>query len=628
MSYGYMGKILRIDLTQGKAAAEEPSDKFYRKYIGGPGIGAYYLLNEMKAGIDPLGPDNILVFTAGILTGTVGPAVPRYTVMAKSPLTGAIGKSEAGGFWGPMLKRAGFDAVVIEGKSPEPVYIFINDNIVEIRSASNLWGKTTKECQEIIKGELGSNVCVAQIGPGGENLVRYANICNDLTHFNGRNGLGAVMGSKNLKAIAVNGTGKVSCNNEEQVREIARYTAKTMKDNPLSWGLHVTGTPIGIGGNNAAGVLPTENWAKSVFDGAEKIGTDSMEKIELKPDGCYACPIRCKRVVEVKTESLQVDPDLGGPEYETLAALGSNLGIDDLNLISKANELCNKYTIDTISTGMTISFAMECFEKGLLTLEDTGGMRLTFGNSEVLLPIIEKIAFRKDFGYILAEGSARMAEKMGKSVQKFLLSVKGQEIPMHDPRFKTGLGLQYALSDTGAEHWTAQHDQLYSTPDSFSLKSLEPLGIHEAVETTDISYRKVRAFYYTHLMVMMFETLGFCSFGLAPRSVLPVQKLFDLVRAVTGWDTSMWELMKAGERVSNMLRSFNVREGFGRNDDILPDRMFEPIANGPKAGKCVLDRDAFNNAVGIYYQMAGWDVEGKPLPGKLYELDIGWVIGK
>jgi aldehyde:ferredoxin oxidoreductase len=623
MAFGYTGKILVVDLTAGTVTIDEQNETFYRKYLGGIGFSAYYALKYIKPGVDPLGDDNVLIFAPGLLTGTLAPAVPRYTVTAKSPLTGAIGKSEAGGFWGPELKMAGFDALIVKGKAPKPVYLQIRDGVCEIVDAAHLWGLKTDECQAAIKSEFDKKARVAQIGPGGENQVLFANIVNELAHFNGRNGLGAVMGAKNLKAVAVRGTGKVDCFDGELVKDATRWVAKNMNDHPLAYGLHRSGTPGGLTTVNAGGLLPTRNWQENTFEGAEDISAESLETILVNRKGCYSCPIRCKRVVQVERDDFSVDPALGGPEYETLACLGSNLGIRDIALVSKANELCNKYTLDTISFGMTLSFAMECFEKGLLTVEDTGGLELTFNNNELLLPLIEMTALKVGFGAKLALGSARLAAEIGNGAEKLLLTVKKQEVPAHDPRGKSGVGMMYALSSHGADHWVAMHDTLYVEKGSIGLDSIAPLGIVDPVAALDLGERKVALFYYTHLMTMMYDCLGVCVFGYASRSVVSLEKTMALVKAVTGWDTSLWEMMKCGERASVMMRLFNAREGFDAKDDILPEKFYNNLSTGPLTGKNKMDRVAFADALNGYYQMAGLDENGHPVASKVSELGLG-----
>ncbi len=625
---GFVGRILHVDLTKAKFLIEEPSPSFYRTYMGGQGIALYHLLKNQKLNCDPLGPDNTLVFSAGLLAGTMSPCAPRYVVCAKSPLTGALGRSDSGGNWGPFLKRAGFDAIVVKGRAKRPVYLWIHEGEAELRSAESLWGKDTGDCQQRIQEELGrKNVSVLQIGPAGENLVRFAAICNNLAHYNGRSGLGAVMGSKNLKAIVVRGDEKVDVENPSRIAEIFRWVSRNWENHPLAGPLGKRGTPATIGAFNSAGALPTRNWDESFFDRAASIGVDELEKELLQGrQGCFACPVRCKRVVACNTESLTIDPKYGGPEYETLASFGSNCGIDDIAVISKANELCNRFTIDTISAGMTISFAMKCFEEGIIGKDQTDGLELRFGNKEVLLPLLEKIARREGIGRTLADGSRAASQVFGQGSERFLLQVKGQELPMHDPRVKSGLGLQYTLSTNGPDHWFAQHDPFFAKENAPGLSSLAPLGLFEPIEATELGPRKVRLIYYSSIFNSVLDLLGACNFGYVVRSIIPLATMQELVSAATGWETSLWELMKAGERAIVMSRYFNAGEGFSRKDDVLPEKFFKPIANGPLAGTGAMDKNAFDRAVQIYYSMAGLDAEsGKPNPGKLYELGLWWL---
>jgi aldehyde:ferredoxin oxidoreductase len=626
MAYGFMGKIIRIDLTNQKIKIEEPDEIFYRTYMGGKGFVAYYLLKEVQPGIDPLSPDNKLIFATGVLTGVSVAGMPRFAVGAKSPLTGGYGQSEAGGFWGPELKKAGYDGIIIEGKSQEPIYLYINNDDIQIKSAEHLWGRETGEAQELIRRELGDDkIRIAQIGPGGENLVRYACILNELKHANGRNGLGAVMGSKKLKAIAVRGTKTIQIADHDKVKDIRkRYLAMYM-ENPLSRGLYELGTTGGLTSLNANGILPTTNFVNGEFEGAEQISGVAIEKTLLKKrEGCYACPILCKRGVEVDEDKIKVDIKYGGPEYETVAGFGSLCEVDDLKIIAKANELCNRYGIDTISTSCSIAFAMECFVKGILTKDDVDGIDLTFGNGQAVLQMIEKIVRREGLGDILAEGTARSAAKIGKGSEKFSLTVKNQELPMHDPRGKVGMTLSYAVSETGADHMLAGHDTLF-TQKGFILDAVAPLGILEPLNKMDLSHKKVRMFTYLQQWWSFFNMAGICDFGPAPRGSMPVADVVELVRATTGWDTSLWEIMKAGERSINMARIFNLKAGYTKEDDTLPDRLFEPLQNGRLKGNAI-SRDDFKEAILMYYSMMGWDEEGIPSKAKLYELGLGWLV--
>jgi len=619
---GYCGKIIRIDLSAGTIKIEVPGEEIYRKYMGGKGFCAYYLLKELSAGIDPLSEENKLIFATGILTGVSVAGMSRLIIAAKSPLTGGYGQSEAGGYWGPELKKAGYDALIVEGKATSPVYISIRDENITICPAEHLWGKETGESQDIIRKELGDELTrVALIGPGGENLVKYACIINELKHANGRNGLGAVMGSKNLKAIAVKGTKKIPFANEQKIREIAAKTASKVMEHPLSRSLNLLGTAGGLMGLNAGGILPTNNFINGEFSEAEKLSAETMNNNLLKKrEGCYACAIRCKRVVEYSGHEFSVEARYGGPEYETIGSFGSLCGISNLEMIAKAHEMCNRYAIDTISTGVTIALAMECFEKGLITKDDTDGIELRYGNWQAVLELIERIAARNGFGNILADGAARFAHQLGPEAEKKAMQVKNQELPMHDPRGKVGLALSYALSETGADHMIIGHDPLFSQK-GLIMDSLAPLGLHEPLDTRDFSFKKVRVFVYLQQWWSFLNIAGACFFGPVPRGLIPVMDVIALFKACTGWDTSLWEAMKAGERADNLTRLFNLREGFTDKDDTLPQRLFEPLENGKLQGVSI-NRKEFNEALALYYQMVGWTEDGTPTKGKLYELGL------
>lgn len=631
MSYGYTGNILHIDLSSRKHWIENPPENFYRTYWGGRALALYYMLKQMKPHTDSLSPDNLLIFAPGVLTGTPAPAMPRYTVCAKSPLTGAQGEAEAGGWWGPELKKAGFDALIIKGSSSTPVYLYIKDGKIEIKDATHLWGKDTGTTQKIIRKELADDkIRIAQIGPAGENLVRFANIVNELKHFNGRNGLGAVMGSKKLKAIAVRGTKPINLYNKERVSQITKEITKRVMDNPLSRGLRELGTPGVVRPFYEAGCLPSYNWTTGYFKEGESLTAEIYNKTILKrTEGCYACPIRCKRVAEVNESDLKVDPAYGGPEYETIASLGSLCGISDLKYIAKANELCNKYTMDTISTGMVIAFAMQCRQEGLLTKKDTGGIELTFGNKEAVLKIIEKIAHREGLGDLLSQGSYLAAQKIGKGAEKFIHQVKRQEIPMHDPRLKTGVGLQYALSDYGADHMKAAHDPFFKDQDSVGVKEMKGLGILEPVSPTDIGEKKVTLFKLLDIYWTVFDILGVCDFGYVPRSVGTMEELLEIIRSATGWRTTWFELMKVGERSINMARIFNYREGFTSQDDTLPEVFFQDFKGGPLDGKLAINKEDFEKAIRLRYELMGWNPDkGIPTTAKLIELGLDWLVNE
>ena len=625
---GVNGKILKVDLSRQDYTVDEHGDKFYRKYVGGRGIALYYMHKELDPSVEPYSPDNMLVFAGSILVGAQGPAIPRLTVCGKSPLTGGFGESEAGGFWAPELKQAGFDAVVVTGKAESPVYLWIKNGEVEFRDACKLWGKVTGEVQETIREDLGDErIHVAQIGPGAENQVRYGNITNKLGHFNGRCGLGAVMGSKNLKALAVRGTQGIELANKDEVMELNRWVAKEGMDIPVAARLHESGTWSATRGNQEAGALPTKNWHKSQFDGVDDIDDESWQESYAKEGrGCFACPIRCKRVVEVDEDDIQVDPAYGGPEYETVGAIGSLLEVDSKKVIAKANELCNKYTIDTISTGMSIAFAMDCYENDLLSREDCDGLELEFGNEDVVLPMIKKIANREGIGDLLAEGTMVAAQKIGQGAEKYVHHVKGQEAPMHDPRVKTGVGMQYALSNYGADHMKAPHDTDFAREDSYGLQSLKPIGLYDTVDPLAIDSEKVRLFYNLELYWTLIDITGCCCFGYVPSGPVSIEKMLDLIKAVTGEYISLRELMDAAERSIDMARVFNNKIGFTPEDDKLPDKFFENFADGPHEGEGAIDKEDFREAVELYYEMMGWDPKtAKPKKAKLVKMGIDWI---
>lgn len=619
MLYGYNGEILRVDLSRGAISQERPGEDFYRHYIGGRGFICYFLLRELGFGEDALSPKNKLIFATGAVTGAPI-AGGRNSVGGKSPLTNGYGDTEVGGYWGAELKHAGYDAIIIDGKSPHPVYLWIEDGKVEIKDARHLWGKTTAECQKLIQQELGdSGVCIAQIGLAGENLVRYACLINDLSHAGGRTGMGAVMGSKNLKAVAVRGHQKLALSDARAVSSLARWVRDNFKLDKFSGGLSKNGTAGGLMALNVAGGLPTRNFQQGVFDRADKISSQAVNSsILIGRRGCYACPIRCKPEVAV-AEPYNVDPIYGGPEYETLASLGSNCGIDNLEAIAKGNELCNAYGLDTISTGANIAFAMECFERGILTEKDCSGLKLNFGNAQAMVQLIEMIAKKEGIGELLADGVARAALVIGNGAENFALHIKGQELPMHEPRFKPGMGVGYTISPTGADHCHNIHDSLYTKRPTVVRARLEAWGILEPLPCQDLSPAKVRILVSGSQWQHTLNCLVFCLF--VP---LNPEQIADLVAGITGWDTSVSELMKVGERCVNMARAFNIRQGMSRGDDYLPHRFFTPFTNGPLKGVSI-DQRELDQAIDTYYAMVSWDKNGAPTLAKLQELGIEWV---
>ncbi len=637
MPYGYNGKILRINLSTGAAIIEQPDDKFFRTYLGGRGIISYYLTKEVEEDIDPLGEENKLIIAASVLTGAPIPGLGRHSVGAKSPLTELYGESEAGGFFGVEMKKAGFEAIIIEGKAASPCYLFVKDGKVQINSAEQLWGKEVADVDEQLKlqhedKKLGTMI----IGKGGENKVLFAGIAADVTHYHGRAGMGAVMGSKNLKAIAVRGTGSLEFANKAKLLEISKWFAQNFKDNSDNYNQNRVGTSLYYFGANEAGSLPTRNFKNGHFDELNFTVDEMHEKLKVKTDGCFACPVRCKQVF--KGGEYNIDERYGGPEYETLGAFGSSCGVNSMDAPSKCHELCNKFGLDTVSCGITIAFAIECYENGLISTDDTGGLQLNWGCEEEIIKLVELIANREGFGDVLAQGSRQAAEIIGKGAEKFAMHVKGQEFPLAEPRAKFGVGLAFAVSPTGADHLQHEHDGAFDPkltgyshaaddPDYF-MRGVFPIGLYKPVPSLSLGPEKVKLFTYLQHFWSMFMCIDLCIFIVQPVRTLKITHLVEIVKAVTGWDYTMWEMMKTGERATTLARVFNLKHGLLPKDDTLPDRMFEELEGGVLSGN-KLNKDEFEEAVRLYYEMMGWDKEtGIPTKGKLYELDLGWAYSE
>lgn len=621
MPNGYHNKILRVDLSTGEIGVDEPGDHFWRTYYGGWNVIAHYLLTETEPNIDPLGPDNLLVFAPGILTGVPLGGGGRNAVGAKSPLTGGFGAAEVGGSWGAELRRAGWDGIVIKGAAEKPVYLWIQDDQVEIRDASDLWGKPTADVQEAIQEELGDKrICVTQTGVAGENLVRVAAVMNEINRAAGRTGLGAVMGSKKLKAVAVRGKGRVPLADAKRINGHARWLSESFMD--TVGGLHEHGTDGGLKTLDDFGGLPTRNFQEGSFEYADAITGETMTNtILVGRDNCYACPVYCKREVEVNGR-YKVDRVYGGPEYETAGSLGSVCGVGDLEAIAMGNQLCNAYGLDTIGTGVTIAWAMECFERGLIGPEDTGGLDVRFGNADVMVQLVDMIARREGFGDLLAEGSVRAARKIGRDTEKYSMSVKGQELPMHEPRIKFGLDIGYTTSPTGADHTHNIHDTAYEA-ETGAIQDMAPLGDFEPLPADYLGPEKVRLTKYHIDWQVLKNCLGICIF-------LPYDKerMVDIVQGVTGWPATTFELMKVGERALAMARVYNAREGFTAADDKPLWRISTKFKSGPAEGVEVPIED-ITRAVELYYEMNGYDKEtGAPTDGKLAELGVAWLAEK
>lgn len=625
----YTGTILHVDLDKSELVFEHPADEFYRKYAGGSAMGMYYLLRESPIHADPLGPENVLTFFTGPLTGLPIPGQSRVCVNARSPLGNAIGDSQAGGFFPAAMKFAGFDGIVVKGKSDHPVYLFLKDGQAELLDASDLWGKETALVDQILENKHGQ-VEVAQCGLAGENKVRFASIMNGHNRANGRTGMGAVMGSKLLKAVVVQGNEKVHAVDPEVITRKNREGTQNIENIPDIKGMGINGTADLVPFQNAAGTFPAFNYNEGSFEQYMELSGEHMsETILKKRDTCFACTLRCKRVVEAEYRDARIDPTYGGPEYETISTLGSYCGIADLKAVALANQLCSAYGLDTISCGATIAFAMECFEKGVLTIADTGGIELKWGNADAMLEMIRLIARREGFGAILAEGSARAASLIGRGADEFLITVKGNEFPAHMPQAKRTLGLIYAINPFGADHQSSEHDPYFEEGSGdFYLERLSTLGEPIVPQPVySLTDEKVKYAYLTELFYSATDTYSLCQFIYGPAwSMFGPTEMAEILSSATGWDISIKEILQVGERRLNMMRAYNMREGFSRKDDRLPSKMFKALqGSGPTAG-LALNSEEIEHAKELYYQLAGWDAEtGNPTPQKLSELGLDWI---
>lgn len=624
MSHSYHNKIARVNLAKRTVTIEEPGVVRLRHYMGGWNFIADVLLREVPTGASPLGPDNKLIFAPGVVTGLAISGASRSAMGGKSPITGGFGATEMGGHWPAQFKRAGLDALIVEGVAKTPVYLWIKDGDIEVRDATHLWGKTTKETEALIRQELGEpRAELAMIGPGGENLVQYACVMSGLKDAAGRTGMGAVMGSKKLKAVVALGTETLVGADQDTIQAMARRAAQEVREEKrAAWASRAGTGGTSLEGGILSGNMPVRNFRDGEFP--EISGLEyTMDKIGAKMEGCWACAVRCKKVVAAEAP-YPVDPDYGGPEYETIGALGSTCGVSDIVAVSRANELCNAYSLDTIGTGVTIAFAMECFENGLLTLEDTEGLDLRFGNANAMIEMVEKIARRQGLGSILADGLLPAAVQIGQGAEKYAVHAKGQAQPMHEPRFKRALAIGYATSPTGADHCHSLHDVGLVYPDENGFLQdgqLRAMGILEPMALESLGPEKVRASIYKTIDSVIQNCLSICFF-----TGWSLRELADMVRAATGWDVGEAELLQVGERALNLARVFNMREGLTVEDDQLCPRSYSPTRGGALA-EGGIDMEELREAVHTYYGMMGWDREtGMPTAETLHRLGVGWAV--
>jgi aldehyde:ferredoxin oxidoreductase len=632
MPFGYIGKILHVDLTSGSLDVEAPDEAFYRKYMGGSAMGVYYVLRDVPQGADPLGPENVLTLFTSVTTGAAISGQSRINANAKSPISGGIGDSQAGGYFPAELKFAGFDGIVIKGRSPRPVYLSIIGGKPELHDAAHLMGKITGEVEAILKKELADDkIEVMQHGPAAEKGVLFTSIVNMSNRHNGRTGMGRVMASKNLKAVVVRGTQKVALADPKALTAINRIGPKEIPNNPDMDAIAKYGTASVVSPQNLMGTLPTFNYSEGQFAGADAISGEKMaETILKKRETCFACVVRCKRVVEVTEGAYKVDPLYGGPEYETIGLIGASCGIGDLAAIAHANQICNENGVDTIACGGTIAFAMECYEKGIISKEQTGGLELKFGSVEAMLETLHQIVTNSGpLGTVLSQGSERAARVWGNGADECLTTVKGAEAPAHMPNAKRSLGLIYAVNPFGADHQSSEHDWMIEEgmASDLYMNRLALLDMPDRLPALSLGPEKVKFAYLTEVFYSMLDTLELCQFVWGPAWTLygPTETV-DFVRAVTGWDVSLDELMAVGMRRLNLMRVFNAREGFDRQQDKLPKKFFRALKGTGPTANTALTHEEMDTAVDQYYQLAGWTPMGIPTQATLVKLDIANVV--
>jgi len=604
--YGWHLKILRVNLTTHKVTTEDVDPKIARDYLGGRGWAIHYLYKEMDPMADPLSPENKLIFATGPLTATPAPTGNRYMVVTKSPLTGALAHSNSGGEFPTWMKRTGFDLYIFEGKSPEPVYLFVNEDQVEVRSAAHVWGKDTHETTDILKAETSEEARVACIGPAGENLALMAAIMNDKHRAAARSGVGAVMGSKNLKAVVAMGSKNPPLHDPEGMRTLSVDTSKNVgADVKKGSNMRIYGTSYVPQVTNTLGILPTRNFLQGTFEGVNNVDGDALKNQYLiRHTPCYRCPLSCGRLTEVPDGPYKGKGE--GPEYETISSLGTGCGVSNLAALVKANYLCNEYGMDTISTGMTIAAAMEMYEKGYIP-EEVIGQPLKFGDHDAMIAMIKLMAYNEGFGKELAQGSYRLAEKYGHP--EIAVTTRKQEFPGYDPRGSQGMGLLYATSNKGASHMEGDvaYEEVFGVP------------VKENPLTTEGKPELVKHFEDSFALM---DSSGVCVFvGIRymfnkDRMILP-QTLANMMNLSTGAGYTAEEALRAADRVYTLERMFLLKAG--STEDTLPHRMLhEPLPDGPAKGKVV----ELDKMLPEFYKLRGWDEKGWPTKEKLADLGL------
>lgn len=611
---GYMGKVLRVNLTTKKITTEELPYPIAKDYMGGSGFGVKYLFDEVPPDVDPLSPENKLIFANGPLAGTSAPCASRISVTTKSPLTGAVGMSLSGGYFPVELKFAGYDVLIIEGKSEEPVYLVIKDDIVGIRSAKKIWGLDTFDTQVILKQELKEqNARIACIGPAGENLSKMACIINEKRAF-GRKGVGTVMGSKNLKAIAVRGTNQVPIADEEAFKKARTFMLGKMKESPVLYPeFSKFGTPMLVEATSALGIFPSENYRttgeKSYVEG---LGGEASLSRKKGSERCSGCPVGCSQLKLARGDNKYAGAS-SDPEYETYYSFGGETGVDNLDSVIYADQLCDKLGLDTMSVGVTIGFAMELFERGILTLEDTKGVELKFGNDKAMIDLIKDIAYKTDgLGALLADGTKIASKKIGEGSEAYAMNIKGLELPAYDPRGAKAHGLNYATAYTGADHNRG-----------YAIQEIFGVPFPKAVDRFEIKGKGELTKWNQDIRCATTDCPAMCGFLIDMAMNAVAQKnTADMVTSASGVIFTPEDVEKVGERVNNIARIYNISAGFTRDDDTFPERILtEPIKDGGSKGHYI-SREDLKVMLDEYYTARNWTMDGVPTREKLEELGL------
>ena len=618
---GYHNRILHINLSSKKYEIEIPKKNFFRKYPGGGLLGTYILLKKTKANIDPLSSKNVLIFTNSIISGNLGPGLARFSICAKSPMTYGIGEARCEGRLSTALKSSGFDAIVIYGKSKTPINLLIEDKKVKFVSASNIWGKTIGASNDIIEKKYGKKICSALIGPAGENLIRYASVVSNRSNQAERLGMGAVMGSKKLKSLIIreqNYNPKIY--NSHRLSEITKTFDKKIKKNILSsWQKFLPGMAVWIHDHGLDAALNVENYRTSKFK-----HINNYEKKKWLPyyQGVTRCPGCSNDCIKIYShDNNKLDKRSCGIHQQIMGSLGPNIGTKKPEEVLFFNHLVNQYGLDPVSHGFVLSFAMEIYEKKIITKKDTGGLDLSFGNFNSAVEMTLNIINRKNFGNLLAEGSQRAAKKIGKKSIKYAMQVKGLEMVPIEPRAQTNLALGYATSPVGPRHDICEHDWDYDIkvgwPHAMELSNT--LGIYDRLPMEELSHEKVRNFKELNNLWSAADGINFCIFAIAPTRVLSMPLMSEMIHCLTGWQTSSYEIMKWGSKRNNIMRLYNLREKINFKLDSLPDRFFkEKLQSSPKKG-IKLNKKKFNSIIKTYYEMMGWSNKGVPKYSTLIE---------